>query len=107
MQIRGAGPDAVQGGRYVSAWIGHDFGGSNWSVLARRVAGASRGLYEPFVQAVRESGTTGVVMAGDRSEGKLLADVYARPLPPGRAQLIRRGRPPQLIQTAFREDGQP
>jgi S-DNA-T family DNA segregation ATPase FtsK/SpoIIIE len=76
-------------------------------VLARRVAGASRGLYEPFVQAVRECGTTGIVMSGDRGEGKLLGDVYARPLPPGRAQLIRRGRPPQLIQTARREGGRP
>ncbi len=70
-------------------------------VLARRVAGASRGLYEPFVQTMREIGATGLVMAGERGEGKLLGDVYARPLPPGRGQWIRRGEPVRLIQTAL------
>ncbi|GGQ71343.1 type VII secretion protein EccCa [Couchioplanes azureus] len=72
-------------------------------VLARRVAGASRGLYEPFVQTLREIGATGLVMTGDRGEGKLLGDVYARPLPPGRGQWIRRGEPVRLIQTAWQE----
>ncbi|GAB1644206.1 type VII secretion protein EccCa [Krasilnikovia sp. MM14-A1259] len=76
-------------------------------VLARRVAGASRGLFDPFVQAVRETGAAGLVMTGDRGEGKLLGDAYARPLPPGRGQLIRRGQPPALIQTARRKDSQP
>ena len=70
-------------------------------VLARRVAGASRGLYEPFVQTMREIGATGLVMAGERGEGKLLGDVYARPLPPGRGQWIRRGEPVRLVQTAL------
>jgi S-DNA-T family DNA segregation ATPase FtsK/SpoIIIE len=71
------------------------------AVIARRVAGASRALFEPFLLALRESGATGLVMAGDRSEGKLLGDVYARPLPSGRGQWIRRGDPVRLIQTAL------
>lgn len=47
-------------------------------VLTRRVAGASRGMYEPLVQGLRESGASAVLMAGDRSEGQLFPGVYAR-----------------------------
>jgi S-DNA-T family DNA segregation ATPase FtsK/SpoIIIE len=71
------------------------------AVIARRVAGASRALFEPFLLALRESGATGLVMTGDRSEGRLLGDVSARPLPSGRGQWIRRGDPVRLIQTAL------
>jgi S-DNA-T family DNA segregation ATPase FtsK/SpoIIIE len=74
------------------------------AIVARRVAGASRGLFEPFLQTLRESGASGLVMTGDRSEGKLLGDVYARPLPPGRGQWIRRGEPVRLIQTALLQE---
>ena len=70
-------------------------------VIARRVAGASRALFEPFLLSLRESGSTGLLMTGDRSEGKLLGDVYPRALPPGRGQWIRRGEPVRLIQTAL------
>ncbi|WP_274916639.1 type VII secretion protein EccCa [Streptomyces sp. WZ-12] len=70
-------------------------------VLTRRVAGASRGLYEPLVQSLRESGSSALVMAGDRGEGQLFPGVYASPQPPGRGVLIRRGRPNRLIQTAY------
>ncbi|MFK0293914.1 type VII secretion protein EccCa [Streptomyces sp. NPDC090442] len=70
-------------------------------ILTRRVAGASRGLYEPLVQSLRESGSSALVMTGDRSEGQLFPGVYASPQPPGRGILIRRGRPNRLIQTAY------
>jgi DNA segregation ATPase FtsK/SpoIIIE, S-DNA-T family len=70
-------------------------------VVARRVAGASRGLYEPFLMTLRESGTSALVMAGDRSEGVLFDDVYASPLPPGRGRLVRRAERPHLVQTAL------
>lgn len=53
-------------------------------VLTRRVAGASRGMYEPLVQGLRESGASALVMAGDRSEGQLLPGVYASQQPAGR-----------------------
>ncbi|TYB43610.1 type VII secretion protein EccCa [Actinomadura chibensis] len=76
-------------------------------VIARRVAGASRGLYDPLVQAVREVGCGVLVMSGDRSEGQLLPRVYADVLPPGRARWIRRGEKPRLIQTALLDDGPP
>ncbi|MEV5827149.1 type VII secretion protein EccCa [Spirillospora sp. NPDC052242] len=69
-------------------------------VVARRVAGASRGLYEPLVQAVREIGTGALVMSGDRSEGQLFPRVHAEPLPPGRGLWIPRGESPRPVQTA-------
>ncbi|GGW42225.1 type VII secretion protein EccCa [Streptomyces xantholiticus] len=68
-------------------------------VLTRRVAGASRGMYEPLVQGLRESGASAVLMAGDRSEGQLFPGVYASQQPPGRGVFIRRGQSNRLIQT--------
>lgn len=68
-------------------------------VLTRRVAGASRGMYEPLVQALRESGASAILMAGDRSEGQLFPGVYASQQPAGRGVLIRRGQSNRLIQT--------
>ncbi|MBO2465246.1 type VII secretion protein EccCa [Actinomadura violacea] len=70
-------------------------------VIARRAAGAGRGLYEPLVQAVRESGTSALMMSGDRSEGQLFPPHYPAPLPPGRGLWIQRGGPARLIQTGF------
>lgn len=72
-------------------------------VVARRVAGAARALYDPFLQALRESGTSGLVMAGDRGEGQLFPGVYAAGQPPGRGRWVRRGEPTRLVQTAVAE----
>ncbi|MER5868291.1 type VII secretion protein EccCa [Streptomyces sp. NPDC002044] len=74
-------------------------------VLTRRVAGASRGMYEPLVQALRESGASAVVMTGDRGEGQLFPGVYASQQPAGRGVLVRRGRPSRLIQTVYTSPG--
>ncbi|GGU28755.1 type VII secretion protein EccCa [Streptomyces lavendofoliae] len=73
-------------------------------VLTRRVAGASRGMYEPLVQGLRESGASAIVMAGDRSEGQLFPGVYASQQPPGRGVLIRRGQTNRLVQTVYTPD---
>ncbi|WP_435603027.1 type VII secretion protein EccCa [Streptomyces sp. bgisy130] len=70
-------------------------------VLTRRVAGASRGIYEPLVQGLRESGSSALLMAGDRGEGQLFPGVYASWQPPGRGVLIRRGQTNRLIQTVY------
>ncbi len=70
-------------------------------VLTRRVAGASRGMYEPLVLGLRESGASALVMDGDRGEGQLYPGVYASPQPPGRGVLVRRGHANRLIQTAY------
>lgn len=70
-------------------------------VVTRRVAGASRALYEPFLTTLRESGATALVMTGDRTEGQLFPGLYGSPQPPGRGTLVRRGRRHLLIQTAL------
>ncbi|MFD3677357.1 type VII secretion protein EccCa [Streptomyces sp. NPDC058613] len=74
-------------------------------VLTRRVAGASRGMYEPLVQALRESGASAIVMAGDRGEGQLFPGVYASQQPAGRGVLVRRGQSNRLIQTVYTSPG--
>jgi DNA segregation ATPase FtsK/SpoIIIE, S-DNA-T family len=69
-------------------------------VVTRRVAGASRALFDPFLMTLQESGASGLIMSGERSEGYLLDDVTAAPQPAGRGKLVRRGQPVRLIQTA-------
>jgi S-DNA-T family DNA segregation ATPase FtsK/SpoIIIE len=73
-------------------------------VLTRRVAGASRGLYEPFTLGVREAGCLALLMSGDRSEGQLFAGVRPTILPVGRAQYIRPGEAVRTVQTAYLEE---
>ncbi|MDN3356857.1 type VII secretion protein EccCa [Actinomadura sp. DC4] len=70
-------------------------------VVTLPVAGASRGLYDPLLQAVREIGTSALLMSGDRSEGQLFPRIYAARQPAGRGKWIRRGEPAHLIQTAL------
>ncbi|MFE3264830.1 type VII secretion protein EccCa [Streptomyces sp. NPDC059215] len=70
-------------------------------VIARRTAGSSRALYEPLLTTLRETGTTALLMTGDRTEGQLFPGLYASAQPTGRGTLIRRGRHHQLIQTAL------
>jgi S-DNA-T family DNA segregation ATPase FtsK/SpoIIIE len=72
-------------------------------VVTLPVAGASRGLYDPLLQAVREIGTSALLMSGDRSEGQLFPRVYAAQQPAGRGKWIRRGEKAHLIQTALLE----
>ncbi|MGH3680477.1 MAG: type VII secretion protein EccCb, partial [Natronosporangium sp.] len=71
-------------------------------VLARRSGGAARSMFEQFVQRLKELDTPGVVMSGNRDEGKLLGDVRPSPLPPGRGWLVTRDRGAQLVQLAHR-----
>ncbi|MDF8263017.1 type VII secretion protein EccCa [Luteipulveratus flavus] len=71
-------------------------------VLARRVAGASRGIYEQFFMAVRDGGATGLMFSGDRSEGMLLGSLRPQALPRGRAVLVRTGEPTRTVQTVLR-----
>ncbi|MFD9354272.1 type VII secretion protein EccCa [Streptomyces sp. NPDC060031] len=67
-------------------------------VIARNSAGASRSLYEPFMQRVKELGAQGVVLSGDPSEGDLVGRVRPRPMPPGRAYFTTRRRGTSLVQ---------
>ncbi|MEV5961376.1 type VII secretion protein EccCa [Kribbella sp. NPDC051952] len=76
-------------------------------VVTRRASGASRQMYEPFLAAVLESGTAGLVLSGDRSEGQLFTGAYPGDYPPGRGLFVRRGDAPELIQTAVADTPQP
>jgi S-DNA-T family DNA segregation ATPase FtsK/SpoIIIE len=71
-------------------------------VLARRSGGAARAMFEQFVARLKELDTPGLVMSGNRDEGKLLGEVRASPLPPGRAWFVTRDKGARLIQLAHR-----
>ncbi|EMY32296.1 type VII secretion protein EccCa [Arthrobacter crystallopoietes BAB-32] len=76
------------------------------AVLSRRVRGASRGMYESFFMSLRDSGSTGLLMSGDRGEGALLNGIRARSLPPGRAQLVQAGKPVNTVQLYYHGTGE-
>jgi S-DNA-T family DNA segregation ATPase FtsK/SpoIIIE len=69
-------------------------------VLARRSGGAARAMYEQFVMQLRELDSPGIVMSGNREEGKILGDVRASEMPPGRGWLVIPRKSTQLIQVA-------
>ncbi|WP_026817939.1 type VII secretion protein EccC [Arthrobacter castelli] len=73
-------------------------------ILARRVRGAGRGMFESFFTSLRDSGSTGLIMSGDRGEGTLLNGIRARSLPTGRAQLVQSGKPLQTVQLFHNDD---
>ncbi|MFE0025230.1 type VII secretion protein EccCa [Amycolatopsis sp. NPDC059021] len=70
-------------------------------VLARRSGGAGKGLYEPFLNRLREVGAPGLMMSGDRDEGPLLGGMRAQVLPPGRGWLVDRRGNKGLVQLAW------
>jgi S-DNA-T family DNA segregation ATPase FtsK/SpoIIIE len=70
-------------------------------VLCRRSTGSSRALFEPFVQGIKEAGAAGLLLSGERSEGQMWPGAYFSQQPPGRGTLVRRGRKPRLVQTAY------
>ncbi|MFI5713014.1 type VII secretion protein EccCa [Kribbella sp. NPDC051620] len=67
-------------------------------IVTRRSGGAGRGLFEPFVNRMREVGAPGLLMSGSRDEGVLLGGLRAQALPPGRGWLVDRRGTSQLIQ---------
>ncbi|GAA4907270.1 type VII secretion protein EccC [Stackebrandtia albiflava] len=69
-------------------------------ILTRRMGGASRAMYEPVIQRLRELQSPGLLMSGNKEEGLLLGDVRATPRPPGRGMLVRRSGN-ELVQTAW------
>ncbi|SOD72413.1 S-DNA-T family DNA segregation ATPase FtsK/SpoIIIE [Jatrophihabitans sp. GAS493] len=71
-------------------------------IICRRTGGASRALFEPVVQRLRDLGAPGIVGAGSRDEGALLGTVKPSALPPGRGVLVGRRFGAQLIQLAKR-----
>ncbi|MFE9399060.1 type VII secretion protein EccCa [Streptomyces flavidovirens] len=70
-------------------------------IIARSAGGASRSLYEPVMQRLRELGAQGLVMSGDRSEGALLGNISPSQLPPGRGYFHTRRRSGQMVQVGW------
>ncbi|GAA1929686.1 type VII secretion protein EccC [Streptantibioticus ferralitis] len=70
-------------------------------IVARSSAGASRSMYEPFMQRLKELGAQGVVLSGDPGEGEILANVRPRPMPTGRGFYVSRKRGTPLVQLGF------
>ncbi|MGW0122713.1 type VII secretion protein EccCa [Streptomyces sp. NPDC003327] len=70
-------------------------------VVARSAAGASRAMYEPFMQRMKELGAQGVILSGDPQEGDILGNVRARPMPPGRGTFVSRKRGTPLVQLGW------
>lgn len=75
-------------------------------VLSRRVAGASRAMFEPVMQRVRDLGTPGLILSGDRQEGVLLGGAKASEQPAGRGLLVQRRSAPTLVQTGLADPDQ-
>jgi S-DNA-T family DNA segregation ATPase FtsK/SpoIIIE len=75
-------------------------------VVARRVGGASRAMFEPLMMALRELNSPGMLLSGDPQEGQLLGDYRAALLPPGRGILVRRNAA-MLVQAAWPGDPDP
>jgi len=70
-------------------------------VIARRTGGLSRALFEPVLQRLSDLQTPGVVLSGDRTEGRLVNGVVARRLPPGRAIYAARADGTDQVQVAL------
>ncbi|GGP48527.1 type VII secretion protein EccCa [Streptomyces abikoensis] len=70
-------------------------------IVARNSAGASRSMFEPFMQRVKELGAQGVVLSGDPGEGDILGGVRPRPMPPGRGFFVSRRRGTPLVQVGW------
>ncbi|MER7724513.1 type VII secretion protein EccCa [Streptomyces sp. NPDC096323] len=68
-------------------------------VIARGSAGASRAMYEPFMQRIKELGAQGVVLSGNPAEGDLIGTVRGHPMLPGRGYFATRRRGSPLVQT--------
>ncbi|MEV4755770.1 type VII secretion protein EccCa [Micromonospora sp. NPDC049559] len=69
-------------------------------VLTRRSGGASRALYDPIIQRLRELSSPGLVMSGSKDEGALIGNVRPGPMPPGRGRLVTRKEGVRLVQLA-------
>jgi DNA segregation ATPase FtsK/SpoIIIE, S-DNA-T family len=70
-------------------------------VVARRSGGASRALYEPVIQSLRDLAMPGLMLSGSPDEGPLLGNLKPTPAPPGRGRLVSRDRGREVVQLAW------
>jgi S-DNA-T family DNA segregation ATPase FtsK/SpoIIIE len=69
-------------------------------VLARRVGGTGRALFDPVLARLRELGGPALLLDGSPDEGPLVGAVRAAPQPPGRGLLVDRAHGTRLVQLA-------
>ena len=72
-------------------------------VLARRSGGASRSLYEPVIQSLRDLAMPGLLLSGSPDEGPLVGNLRPVPAPPGRGRLVTRDQGVEVAQLAWSE----
>ncbi|ANH37953.1 ESX-1 secretion system protein EccCa1 [Nocardioides dokdonensis FR1436] len=70
-------------------------------VVARRSGGASRSLYEPIIQSLRDLAMPGLLLSGSPDEGPLIGTLRPAPAAPGRGRLQTRERGTEVVQTAW------
>jgi S-DNA-T family DNA segregation ATPase FtsK/SpoIIIE len=71
-------------------------------VVARRSGGASRAVYEPVIQTLRDLATPGLLLSGSPEEGPLIGNVRPTPGPAGRGRLVTRDGGVEVVQLAWR-----
>jgi S-DNA-T family DNA segregation ATPase FtsK/SpoIIIE len=69
--------------------------------LTRRSGGASRAMFEPVLQAVRDLGSPGILLSGSPDEGALIGRTKPSPQPPGRGRIVSRELGDQVLQLAW------
>jgi S-DNA-T family DNA segregation ATPase FtsK/SpoIIIE len=67
-------------------------------IVTRRAGGASRSMYDPVIQRLRELSSPGLVMSGPSDEGALIGPIRPTLMPPGRGRLMTRREGVRLIQ---------
>ena len=77
-------------------------------MVARRSGGASRALYEPVIQSMRDLAMPGLLLSGSPEEGAAAsATCGPQPAPPGRGRLVTRDRGVEVVQLAWTEPDRP
>jgi S-DNA-T family DNA segregation ATPase FtsK/SpoIIIE len=69
--------------------------------VARRSGGASRALYEPVIQSMRDLAMPGILLSGSRDEGALIGNLRPGPAQPGRGKMLTRDRGAEIVQLAW------
>ena len=69
--------------------------------VARRSGGASRALYEPVIQSMRDLAMPGILLAGSRDEGALIGNLRPGPAQAGRGKMLTRDRGAEVVQLAW------
>lgn len=70
-------------------------------VVARRSGGASRAMYEPVIQSMRDLAMPGIVLSGSPDEGFLIGKVRPQKAPPGRGRLVTRDGGVDVVQLGY------